>query len=58
MQVVSTAAADGTKLADVLGALTVLGYSRAECAAAVKGLDLEAMSLEDAIRAALRGMMQ
>ncbi len=58
VQVVSTAAADGTKLADVMGALTVLGYSRAECAAAVKGLDLEAMSLEDAIRAALRGMMQ
>ena len=58
VQVVPAAAADGTKLADVMGALTVLGYSRAECAAAVKGLDLEAMSLEDAIRAALRGMMQ
>ena len=47
-----------TKLADVMSALTVLGYSRAECAAAVKGLDLESMGLEDAIRAALRGMMK
>ncbi len=50
--------ADGTKLADVTSALTVLGYSRTECAAALKGLDLEALSLEDAIRAALRNMMQ
>ncbi len=49
---------DHTKLADVMSALTVLGYSRAECAAAVKGLDLESMSLEDTIRAALRGMMK
>ena len=47
-----------TKLSDLMSALTVLGYSRTECAAAIKGLDLEAMSLEDAIRAALRGMMK
>ena len=56
-----TPAADSgeqTKLSDVMSALTVLGYSRAECAAAVKGLDLEAMNLEDAIRAALRSMMK
>lgn len=45
-----------TKLADVMSALTVLGYSRAECNAAVKGLDLNALSLEDAIRAALRSI--
>ena len=59
---VSVPAAGGgeekSKLADVMSALTVLGYSRAECAAAMKGLDLEAMSLEDAIRAALRNMMK
>lgn len=55
---VSAAAGDGTKLADVVSALTVLGYSRTECNAALKGLDLEALSLEDAIRAALRNMMQ
>ena len=47
-----------TKLADVMSALTVLGYSRAECTAALKGLDLDALSLEDAIRAALRSMMK
>ena len=52
------AAADSTKQADVVSALTVLGYSRSECAAALKGIDLEALSLEDAIRAALRNMMQ
>ncbi len=51
-------AGDGTKLADVMSALTVLGYSRAECSAALKGVDLDALSLEDAIRAALRNMMQ
>lgn len=54
----AAAAGDGTKLADVVSALTVLGYSRTECSAALKGLDLEALSLEDAIRAALRNMMQ
>ncbi|MCD7749813.1 MAG: helix-hairpin-helix domain-containing protein, partial [Oscillospiraceae bacterium] len=47
-----------SKLADVTSALTVLGYSRAECAAALRGLDLDALSLEDAIRAALRNMMK
>ena len=49
-------APEKTKLADVMSALTVLGYSRAECAAALKGLDLDALSLEDAIRAALRNI--
>ncbi len=58
MPTAAAAAGDGTKLADVMSALTVLGYSRAECGAALKGLDLEALSLEDAIRAALRNMMQ
>ncbi|MCD7845943.1 MAG: Holliday junction branch migration protein RuvA [Oscillospiraceae bacterium] len=47
-----------SKLADVTSALTVLGYSRAECTAALRGLDLENLSLEDAIRAALRNMMK
>ena len=60
MGVAMPAASGGeqTKLSDLMSALTVLGYSRAECAAAVKGLDLDTMSLEDAIRAALRGMMK
>ena len=52
------AAGEGSALNDVMSALTVLGYSRAECAAAVKGLELESMSVEDAIRAALRNMMK
>lgn len=55
---VMPAAGDKTALGDVMSALTVLGYSRAECAAAVKGLDLDSMSVEDAIRAALRNMMK
>ncbi len=60
MGVTMPAAAGGeqTKLSDLMSALTVLGYSRAECAAAIKGLDIESMTLEDAIRAALRGMMK
>ncbi len=52
----STGTAGGGKLADVASALTALGYTRAECAAAMKGLDLEGLSLEDAIRAALRNI--
>ncbi len=52
------AAAGQTKLSDVMSALTVLGYSRAECAAALRGIDLEALELEDIIRAALRNMMK
>ena len=48
---------EGTgKLADVVSALTALGYTRAECTAALKGLELEGLSLEDAIRAALRNI--
>lgn len=47
-----------TMLTDVVSALTVLGYSRGECSAALKGVDLENLSLEDAIRAALRNMMK
>ena len=58
MPTASDGAEGKTKLADVVSALTVLGYSRAECTAALKGLDLEALSLEEAIRAALRNMMK
>ena len=47
-----------TKLADVMSALTVLGYSRTECTAALKGIDLDNLALEDVIRAALRNMMK
>ncbi len=55
---VPAAAAGQSMQADLMSALTVLGYTRSECAAAMRGLDLEAMSLEEAIRAALRAMMK
>ena len=45
------------KMADAASALAVLGYSSAECAAALKGIDME-QPLEDIIRAALRSMTQ
>lgn len=53
-----TAAGDQSKQADLMSALTVLGYTRSECAAAIRGLDLESMNLEEAIRAALRAMVK
>ena len=55
-----TAAGDGgaqKKLSDALSALGVLGYSSAECSAAMKGVDVS-LPLEDIIRAALRNMMK
>ena len=44
------------KMSDAAAALGVLGYSGSECAAALKGVDME-QPLEDIIRAALRNMM-
>ncbi len=44
--------------AEVIAALTVLGYSRTECMSALKGLDLSVLSTEEAIRLALRNMMK
>ncbi len=48
---------DGTqsKMADAAAALGVLGYSSSECAAALKGIDME-LPLEEIIRTALRSM--
>ena len=56
--VMPAAGGDQGKLSDVINALSYLGYSRAECTAALKGVDLDALSTEDAIRAALRNMTQ
>jgi Holliday junction DNA helicase RuvA len=53
-----TAPADGSKLSDVRAALAALGYGPAETAAALSGIDIDAMSLEEAIRAALKRMMK
>ena len=50
-------AGDGaqTKMADAAAALSVLGYSSSECAAALKGIDM-ALPLEEIVRSALRSM--
>lgn len=51
---------DGTqsKMTDAAAALAVLGYGSGEIAAALKGVDVSAMALEDIIRAALKNMMK
>ena len=50
----STFGAD--KLADAAAALSVLGYGNNEITAALKGLDIQELSVEDIIRRALRKM--
>ena len=44
----------GSKSAEATAALVGLGYSQTEAAAALKGLDVEKLSIEDIIRQALR----
>ncbi len=44
----------GGKLADVTAALTVLGYAPGEINMALRGVDLEALSVEEAIRVVLQ----
>lgn len=51
------AGADKT-LSDAAAALSVLGYSASEIAAAVRGLDSASMNTEDIVRAALKNMMK
>ncbi|MBR6208939.1 MAG: Holliday junction branch migration protein RuvA [Oscillospiraceae bacterium] len=46
----------GDKRADAAAALGVLGYGASEINAALKGLDIEHLSVEDIIRQALRSM--
>ncbi len=52
------AAPDRGKLGDAAAALAVLGYSQAEISSALKGIDPDAMSLEEIIKAALKMMMK
>ena len=52
----AVSAGGSSKRADASAALGVLGYGAAEITAALKGLDLEALSVEDIIRQALRNM--
>ena len=44
------------KIADAAAALGVLGYGSSEIAAALKGIDIQNLSVEDIIRQALRNM--
>lgn len=47
-----------SKKSEATAALVVLGYGSAEIAAALKGIDMDALSLEDIIRQALKKMMK
>lgn len=46
------------KTSEASAALAVLGYSQSEIAAALKGIDLEALSLETVIKQALKKMVK
>jgi len=46
------------KLSEATAALAVLGYSQGEIGAALKGIDLEALTLEQIIKEALKKMMK
>ena len=48
----------GSKAAEATAALVGLGYSQTEAAAALKGIDIENLSIEDVIRRALRAAAQ
>ena len=54
---VSVPAAVGNKASEAAAALSSLGYSQSEIGVALKGIDVEHMSLEDIIRSALRAMV-
>ena len=47
----------GGKAAEASAALAVLGYSQSEIGAALRGVDVEALSVEDIIRQAMRAMV-
>ena len=51
-------AASGGKSVEAAQALAVLGYSQADVAAAMKGLDVESLPLEEIVRQALRRMVK
>ena len=46
------------KSSEAAAALAVLGYSQAEISMALRGIDLDALSLEDIIKQALKKMMK
>ncbi len=52
------AVSGGNKLSDAAAALGVLGYGGNEIAAALKGLDIQNLSVEDIVRQGLKKMMK
>ena len=50
-------AVSGNKVSEASAALASLGYSQSEIGAALKGLDVENMSVEDIVRSGLRAMV-
>ena len=46
------------KASEAAAALAVLGYSQSEVAVALKGIDLDALPLEDIIKQALKKMVK
>ena len=46
------------KASEAAAALAVLGYSQGEISAALKGIDLDSLELEQIIRQALKKMMK
>ena len=50
--------APSSKRKDAEDALSVLGYSRSEAAAALRGMDIENLELDDIIRLALKKLMR
>lgn len=54
---VSVPAHDGSKLALATAALAELGYSQSEAATALKGADVEKLSVEELVRYGLRAMV-
>ena len=51
-------AVGGDKLSDAAAALAVLGYGSNEIAAALKGIDVASLAVEDIVRQALKKMMK
>ena len=54
---VSVPVAMGSKTAEATAALASLGYSQSEIGLALKGVDVEHLSVEDIVRAGLRAMV-
>ncbi len=54
----NTSAADPDKLSDAENTLRVLGYARGEIADSRRGIDINSLSLEEIIKAALKKLMK